>query len=1096
MKKLFTKIILALAFLGLSFNSIQAQYVTIPDANFANWLDTHYPFMNGNEMDTVWANVYNVSNMNIPSLGISNLFGVQYITNLNSLNVNNNLLTTLPPLPPNLTYLQCKGNPISVLPTLPNSITNLSCGSLQLTQISNLPSNLTTFYCEYASLSSLPQLPASITSFTLNFGSISTLPSFPTSLLVLDLSQESITTLPNPLPTSLQHLIFPNNSVTTLPPLPNSLIVLSAAYNQITCFPTLPNTINNMVIVGNPFTCLPNYIPAMDAATLAMPLCQTNDVINNPNNCPAATLNCNTCVIIPDPNFVNWLTLNYPSCMQGNQMDTTCYEIVNETKVDFGGSENTPVFMPNITGIQYFDNLDTLYCINASMNFLAELPQGLLYLDCSINQLTQLPLLPQGLLNFSCASNQITQLPQLPGGLINLSCNSNYLTQLPTLPNTLTYLACGNNTLISIPPIPSSLITLYCANNNLNYLFPNTNNLMQLTCSNNPLNGSLPILNNGLYNLYCENIGATNLPTLPPTLDLLYCGGNPLTSLPTLPNSLWGLYCSSCNLSQLPTLPNSLQALVCSFNQLTNLPTLPNYIWALDCSNNNITCFPTFPASFNDIAAGLNISNNPFTCLPNYVSCMNLQTLAYPLCISGDTINNPQNCSGSTGITGKIIFDSISNCQIDVTEHGLKNVKVDFFNPINNTFSSVTSAINGTYQNNIQPSVNLVSIDTSSIQLISNCNYPGLDTVVTTTLANPLAEQVNFYLECKPGIDLGVMSSFHISGIVFPGQQHTLKVVAGDLSQWFGMNCANGASGTLNLTITGPITYSGTPSGALVPIVNGNNYSYTINDFGSVDITSAFLLNFTVNTTAQSGDLICVNATITATNTDYEQSNDSLNYCYLVVNSYDPNYKEAYPTNVAPGYQDWITYTIHFQNLGTAPAFNINIKDTLDTNLNHQTFEIINYSHNYTSVLQNGIVTFLFQNIMLPDSASDPSGSQGFIQYRIKPLANLPVGTQIENTAHIYFDFNPAIVTNTTVNNFVTTVANTSISENKKLFVYPNPSTGNFTISAAANIEVYNLIGDLILSENNATSIDLTASPKGMYFVKLNGGRIEKLIKN
>jgi PKD repeat protein len=62
--------------------------------------------------------------------------------------------------------------------------------------------------------------------------------------------------------------------------------------------------------------------------------------------------------------------------------------------------------------------------------------------------------------------------------------------------------------------------------------------------------------------------------------------------------------------------------------------------------------------------------------------------------------------------------------------------------------------------------------------------------------------------------------------------------------------------------------------------------------------------------------------------------------------------------------------------------------------------------------------------------------------------------------------------------------------------IYPNPSTGVFTISAAANIEVYNLIGDLILSENNATSIDLTASPKGMYFVKLNGGRIEKLIKN
>jgi hypothetical protein len=82
------------------------------------------------------------------------------------------------------------------------------------------------------------------------------------------------------------------------------------------------------------------------------------------------------------------------------------------------------------------------------------------------------------------------------------------------------------------------------------------------------------------------------------------------------------------------------------------------------------------------------------------------------------------------------------------------------------------------------------------------------------------------------------------------------------------------------------------------------------------------------------------------------------------------------------------------------------------------------------------------------------------------------------------------------VNNFTTAVGNTSISESKKLFVYPNPSTGIFTISAKANIEVYNIVGDLILSENNVTSIDLTAVPKGMYFVRLNGDKIEKLIKN
>jgi hypothetical protein len=74
--------------------------------------------------------------------------------------------------------------------------------------------------------------------------------------------------------------------------------------------------------------------------------------------------------------------------------------------------------------------------------------------------------------------------------------------------------------------------------------------------------------------------------------------------------------------------------------------------------------------------------------------------------------------------------------------------------------------------------------------------------------------------------------------------------------------------------------------------------------------------------------------------------------------------------------------------------------------------------------------------------------------------------------------------------------AESILNNNISMKIYPNPSDGVFTISSSANIEVYNIVGDLILSDNNATSIDLTVAPKGMYFVRLNGGKIEKLIKN
>jgi hypothetical protein len=51
---------------------------------------------------------------------------------------------------------------------------------------------------------------------------------------------------------------------------------------------------------------------------------------------------------------------------------------------------------------------------------------------------------------------------------------------------------------------------------------------------------------------------------------------------------------------------------------------------------------------------------------------------------------------------------------------------------------------------------------------------------------------------------------------------------------------------------------------------------------------------------------------------------------------------------------------------------------------------------------------------MLPDSTTDEPGSQGYVIYRIKPLPTLAFGDVIENTASIYFDENPPIVTNTT----------------------------------------------------------------------------------
>jgi uncharacterized repeat protein (TIGR01451 family) len=835
-------------------------------------------------------------------------------------------------------------------------------------------------------------------------------------------------------------------------------------------------------------------------------------------------------VTISDANFAAWLTTNYPTCMIGNQMDTTCSAIVNETSITLPFvSINSFDSLTNVSAIQYFDNLQRFILPNNYVQTLERFPAGLKKINIFYNGISVLPPLPPLLdtliLNGLAQSNNIffmsfpaslTHIDLMNNNLIGIQtlmppnlvtlnisgnpfANSYFAGLMDVLPSTLLNLSFVNCGVTALTQLPPNLVSLYCSDNQI-YNLPNLpSSLMFLYCENNNL-GQLPPLPANLFNLSAAYNNLNSLPdTLPQNLVVLAVGSNNIDSIPDLPQSLIHLSVDGNPLTELPNNFASLynfQYLSCANCSLTSLPAVPNTSY-LNCSNNQITCIGELSQNLVSTQI-LDLSNNPFVCVPNYVQAMDsVFVAAHPLCVLGDTVNNPFNCGIAKGIAGTVYKDNNLNCSFENGDKILKNIKINFFDPINSVFSSTFSGLSGVYFNTLNPSVYLLSLDTLNNDYTYSCQFPGLDTMVTLTVAEPLAEQVNFGVECNTGFDVGVKSINLISGIPFPGQLQTINIAAGDLSQWYNLNCAQSISGQVTITLNGPVTLSSIAANSLTPSnVAGNVLTYNIADFGLVDIDSAFILNLLTDTTAQSGDQICIQASVTTTSVDNYPMNNDYTQCYPAVNSYDPNYKEVYPTNVAPGFQDWLTYTIHFQNLGNAPAYNIRLLDTLDTNLNLSTFEIIGYSHANNTILNGNILTVRFPNIMLPDSASNPSGSQGFVQYRIKPKANLLVGTQIENTAHIYFDFNPAIVTNTTVNNFVTTVGNTTLPQASRFSFYPNPSTGIFTISAKANIEVFNLIGDLIISENNATSIDLTAAPKGMYFVKLNGGNIEKLIKN
>jgi hypothetical protein len=82
-----------------------------------------------------------------------------------------------------------------------------------------------------------------------------------------------------------------------------------------------------------------------------------------------------------------------------------------------------------------------------------------------------------------------------------------------------------------------------------------------------------------------------------------------------------------------------------------------------------------------------------------------------------------------------------------------------------------------------------------------------------------------------------------------------------------------------------------------------------------------------------------------------------------------------------------------------------------------------------------------------------------------------------------------------------------ALGKENDLEIYPNPSNGNFSITPKVNhnklqtVEIYNIVGKLIYSEtikNRSTfNINISQSPKGIYFVKFNDGEkitTEKII--
>lgn len=257
----------------------------------------------------------------------------------------------------------------------------------------------------------------------------------------------------------------------------------------------------------------------------------------------------------------------------------------------------------------------------------------------------------------------------------------------------------------------------------------------------------------------------------------------------------------------------------------------------------------------------------------------------------------------------------------------------------------------------------------------------------------------------------------------------------------------------------------------------------------------------------QFGQMQCGNLPVAKT--WFSPSNDNTTFsraCFAIVYSVDPNDKQVSPKGV--GYQGFVgqnlpmDYTIRFQNTGTDTAHQVLIRDFLDTDFDLASFEPGASSHPYRVSLSgsgNPVLEFNFDNIMLVDSITNPLLSQGYVQYRIWPKKEAPIGTILHNQADIFFDLNKPVRTNMTINTLYEPKVVEGLLENVLVekptrkgnaLLYPNPADNQVFIwpNQDSELMIFNVLGqrlETLSIKSGENKLDFSQFPRGMYLLKI-----------
>ena len=446
-------------------------------------------------------------------------------------------------------------------------------------------------------------------------------------------------------------------------------------------------------------------------------------------------------------------------------------------------------------------------------------------------------------------------------------------------------------------------------------------------------------------------------------------------------------------------------------------------------------------------------------------------------------------------ITGRVLFDQDNN-GCDPNDDAFAYVKVNINDGIG--FGKTFVAADGTYTFYTQAGNFTL---TAEMENSNYFNFSPSNAVINFLVVDNSTQTQNFCITAN-GIHPDLEVILTPIGVARPGFDSEYKIVyknKGNQTQ----------SGSVTLTFDDLRTdfVSATPA------VSTQLVNTLIWNFSNLQPFETRVIHLTLNVNTpleipavNNGDILDFNATINASTNDETPLDNAFDFSQTVVNSYDPNDKTCLEGNtITPeSIGKYVHYNINFENIGTADAVNIVVKDIIDpAKFDINSLQLLYASHAVETKISGNKVEFIFENINLPSSIQNPIGGHGNVLFKIKTIPTLVVGDQVSNTANIFFDYNAPIQTNEAR----TTIASLSKDEfikDKTITAAPNPTKNRITVSAKNKLKsvlLFDVQGRLlqtVLEDNKTTTLDISNQANGVYFLKVItevGSSVEKIVK-